>query len=162
VGWRRDTNAGFTTDVLNLLAYLSKMAGKEGIFESADLNQMGIWGHSIGGSIALRTMSVETEVFKAAILYSAVSQRYGTVLNQTGVYDLSEVDAKISIRHGENDEVISVEQPQELCQQLQILDKNPLCEFYEGQPNTFYRDQWADPLLMRRTLQLYDRNIRSN
>jgi dienelactone hydrolase len=107
-------------------------------------------------------MSVEPEAFKAAILYSAVSQRYGTVLNKTGVYDLSEVDAKISIRHGENDDVISVEQPQELCQQLQILSKNPLCEFYEGQPHTFYRDQWADPLLMERTLQLYDRNVHSN
>jgi pimeloyl-ACP methyl ester carboxylesterase len=70
VGWRRDANAGFTINILNLLAYLSEMAGKEGIFESADLNQMGIWGHSIGGSIALRTMSVEPEAFKAAILYS--------------------------------------------------------------------------------------------
>ena len=159
---RRDSNTGYTIDVLNLLAYLREMAGKEGIFATADLDQIGIWGHSIGGSIALRTMSVEPDTFKAAILYGAVSQRYGTVLDGSGIYDLSEVEAKIGIHHGENDDVISVEQSRELCQQLQILDKNPLCNFYAGQPHTFYRDQWADPLLMERTLELFDRNVRSN
>ena len=53
-GRSRDYLAGYTADVMNLLAYVREMAGQEGIFEHADLSRMGIWGHSIGGGIALR------------------------------------------------------------------------------------------------------------
>ena len=157
---RHDSNTGYTTDVLNMLAYLKEMAGKEGIFASADLDRIGIWGHSIGGSVAMRTMSVEPGTFKAAVLYSAVSQRYGTVLDGSGIYDFSEVDAPISIHHGENDDVIPVGQSRELCRQLDQLDKDPECYFYEGQPHTLYRDQWADPLFMERTLEFFDQYVK--
>jgi dienelactone hydrolase len=158
---RHDNNTGYTIDVLNLLAYFRKMAGKEGIFASADLTRIGIWGHSIGGSIAMRTMSVEPDSFKAAILYGAVSQRNGNVLDGAGIYDFSEVDTPISIHHGGNDDEIPVEQSQELCRQLEQLGKNPECFYYEGQPHTFYRDQWADPLFMERTLEFFDRYVKN-
>jgi dipeptidyl aminopeptidase/acylaminoacyl peptidase len=126
-----------------------------------DLNRIGIWGHSIGGSIAMRTMSVEPDTFKAAILYGAVSQRNGTVLDGSGIYDFSEVETQISIHHGENDDVIPVEQSRELCRQLEQLGKDPECYYYEGQPHTFYRDQWADPLFMERTLEFFDQYVKN-
>ena len=157
---RHDSNTGYTIDVLNLLAYFREMAGKEGIFASADLNRIGIWGHSIGGSIAMRTMSVEPDTFKAAILYGAVSQRYGTVLDGSGIYDFSDVETQISIHHGENDDVIPVEQSRQLCRQLEQLGKDPECYYYEGQPHTFYKDQWADPVFMERTLEFFDQYVR--
>ena len=157
---RRDSNTGYTIDVLNLLAYFREMAGKEGIFASADLNRIGIWGHSIGGSIAMRTMSVEPDTFKAAILYGAVSQRYGTVLDGSGIYDFSEVETQISIHHGENDDLIPVEQSQKLCSQLEQLGKDPECYYYEGQPHTFYQDQGADPVFKDRTLKFFDKYVR--
>lgn len=157
---RRDSNTGYTIDVLNLLAYFREMAGKEGIFASADLNRIGIWGHSIGGSIAMRTMSVEPDTFKAAILYGAVSQRYGTVLDGSGIYDFSEVETQISIHHGENDDLIPVEQSQKLCRQLEQLGKDPECYYYEGQPHTFYKDQWADTMFKDRTLEFFDQYVR--
>ena len=158
-GRRRDSNTGYTVDALNLLAYVREMAGEEGIFETADLDRVGIWGHSIGGSIAMRTMGVEPVLFKAAILYSSVSQRYGTVLDNTGIYDFSEIEAPVSIHHGESDSVISVEQSRELCRQLDQLGKDPQCYFYEEQPHTFYRDQWADPLFMERMLEFFDQYV---
>ena len=158
---RRDSNTGYTIDVLNLLAYLRQMAGKDGIFKGADVTRLGIWGHSIGGSIALRTLSTEPDTFDAALLYGAVSQRYATVLNGNGIYDLSGVETKFSIHHGEKDAVIPVEQSRALCRQLEKLGKTPECYFYEDQPHTFYRDQWADPLLMERTLAFFDRYVRN-
>jgi dienelactone hydrolase len=159
---RGDSHAGYTIDVLNLLAYVREMAGKEGIFETADINRMGIWGHSIGGGIAMRTMSVEPDAFKAAILYGAVSQRYATVLRGSGIFDFSEVDTKIGIHHGESDEVIPVEHSRLLCRQLEELGKEPECYFYEDQPHTLYRDQWADPLFMERTLEFFDKYLKND
>jgi dipeptidyl aminopeptidase/acylaminoacyl peptidase len=158
---RHDNNTGYTIDVLNLLAYFREMAGKEGIFKSADLNRIGIWGHSIGGNIAMRTMSVEPDAFKAAILYGAVSQRNGNILDSANIYDFSDVETQISIHHGMNDDEIPVEQSQELCRQLKQLGKDPECFYYEGQPHTFYRDQWADPLFMERTLGFFDLYVKN-
>jgi dipeptidyl aminopeptidase/acylaminoacyl peptidase len=54
-----------------------------------------------------------------------------------------------------------VEQSQELCRQLERLGKDPECFYYEGQPHTFYRDQWADPLFMERTLEFFDRYVKN-
>jgi uncharacterized protein len=157
---RRDSNTGYTIDVLNMLAYFKEMAGEEGIFATADVERIGIWGHSIGGSIALRTMSAAPDVFNAAVLYSAVSQRYGTILDSPDIYDLSEVEIPFSIHHGESDEVISVAQSQQLCLQLKQIGKDTDCYFYEGQPHTLYRDQTADPLFMDRVLAFFDEYVK--
>ena len=143
-----------------MITYVRDMAGKEGIFRTADVSRMGIWGHSIGGSISLRAMSVEADTFQAALLYAPVSQRYGGVVPDSDIYDLSAVSAKLSIHHGEDDEVIRVGDSQRLCDQLTAIGKNPDCYFYESQPHTFYRDQWADPLLMERTLALFDEFVK--
>ena len=43
----RDYHAGYVADVLNLLELVRKEAGKEGIFQNADLSRLGIWGHSL-------------------------------------------------------------------------------------------------------------------
>ena len=159
---RGDSHTGYTIDVLNLLAHLRKMAGKEGIFATADIDRMGIWGHSIGGSIAMRTISVEPDAFTAAVLYGAVSQRYATVVEGAGIFDFNDVETKISIHHGESDEVISVEHSRKLCSQFQELGLDPECYFYEGQPHTFYRNQWADPLFMERTIEFFDRYLKND
>jgi dienelactone hydrolase len=156
----RDFHAGYTADILHLVAYVREMAGKEGIFRTADVSRMGIWGHSIGGSIAMRAMSVEPDTFQAALLYAPVSQRYGGIVPDSDIYNLSAVSAKLSIHHGEDDEVIRVGDSRRLCDQLTTIGLIPDCYFYEGQPHTFFRNQWADPLLMERTLELFDQYVK--
>lgn len=74
----------------------------------------------------------------------------------------SRLAMQINIHHGENDDVILVEQSQELYHQLEQLGKDPECFYYEGQPHTFYKDQWADPLFMERTLEFFDLNLKNN
>ena len=155
----RDFHAGYAADVLNLLAYVRQQAGQEGVFKYADMSRVGIWGHSIGGSIAMRAMSAQPDAFDAALLYAPVSQRYGGVVPGSEIYDLTDVNARLSIHHGELDEVIDMEDSLELCTQLENLGKDPDCFFYEDQPHTFYRDQYADPLLMERTLELFSQSL---
>lgn len=156
----RDYHAGYAIDVLNLLAHVSEMAGEEGIFKTADLERLGIWGHSIGGSIAMRVVSVKPQDFKAVLLYAPVSQRYGGVVPGSEVYDLTELEAPISIHHGDADQIITVDQTYMLCDQLVSIGKNPECFYYEDQPHTLYADQWADPLFMQRTVEFFDKYLK--
>lgn len=65
---------GYTTDVLNALATLKK-------YNAADPNRIGMWGHSMGGNITLRTLVVNTKDIKAAVLWGAVVGSYNDLLN---------------------------------------------------------------------------------
>jgi dipeptidyl aminopeptidase/acylaminoacyl peptidase len=57
-------SSDYTADVLNLTASL-------GNIESADANKVAIWGHSMGGHVALDALTVLPQRFKAAVLASA-------------------------------------------------------------------------------------------
>ena len=155
VGRRRDFNTGYTVDVMNLLEYVRQEAGKEGsIFEYADLSRMGIWGHSLGGSVALRTIGLMPEI-KAAVLYGAVTQRYSNTSAGFNVYDLEMTDAIFSVHHGTEDETIDVSWSERFCEQLEEAGKTHECFFYESSPHTFYRLGEADPLFIKRTVDFY-------
>jgi len=158
-GRTRDYHGGYTIDVLNLLAHVEEMAGEEGIFENADLTRLGIWGHSLGGGVAMRVASILDEV-KAAVLYGAVSQRYSNSSAGFTVFDLENSQAAYSVHHGEEDETISVESSRTLCRQLEEMGKTPECFFYEGQPHTFLRQGQADPLFIQRTVEFYNRYLK--
>lgn len=155
VGRVRDYHTGSTVDVLNLLAHVREMAGKEGIFEKADLNRMGIWGHSLGGSTAMRVVSLVDEI-KAAVLYAAVSQRYSNSSAGFNIYNLESSQAAFSIHHGDQDDTISLSWSLQLCRQLEAMGKDPDCYVYEGEPHTFLRQGNGDPLFIQRTIAFYD------
>ena len=158
-GRTRDYHGGYTIDVLNLLAHVSELAGEEGIFENADLTRLGIWGHSLGGGVAMRVASLLDEV-KAAVLYGAVSQRYSNSSAGFPIFDLENSQTAFSVHHGTEDETISVESSRTLCRQLEDMGKTPECFFYEGQPHTFLRQGKADPLFIQRTVEFYDRYLK--
>jgi dienelactone hydrolase len=158
-GRLRDSLAGYTVDVLNLLAYVREMAGKDGIFENADLEDMGIWGHSLGGGVAMRVVSLVPEI-KAAVLYGAVSQRYSNDAAGFAVFDLESSSAAFSIHHGEADEIVPPEWSRTLCSQLEEMGKAVECYFYEDQPHTFIRTGDADPLFIQRTVEFFDRYLK--
>jgi dienelactone hydrolase len=155
----RDYNAGFTTDVMNLIAYVHQEAGTEdSIFENADLSHMGIWGHSLGGSVALRVSALVPEI-KAIVLYAAVTQRYSNNAAGFGVYDLENSEAVYSVHHGTDDKTIDVNNSYRFCKQLENAGKEYDCFFYEGSPHTFYRQGDADPLFIQRVVEFYKLNL---
>jgi uncharacterized protein len=56
---------GYAIDVLNLIELTKQLP-------EADVNRMGMWGHSMGGGITLRVLSV-TDDIKAALVYGSMS-----------------------------------------------------------------------------------------
>jgi pimeloyl-ACP methyl ester carboxylesterase len=63
---------GMAIDVLNLIAIIKQHAGVPGILEGANPDAIGIWGHSMGGGISLRVITVTNDI-KSAVLYGAMS-----------------------------------------------------------------------------------------
>ncbi len=158
----RDFQAGYVADVMNLLAYVKREAGQKGsIFEKADITRMGIWGHSLGGGVALRVTNLVPEI-KAAVLYGAVSQRYTNDAAGFNVYDLSATDAAFSIHHGTADPTVSVTWSEQLCEQLEEAGREHECFFYEGAPHTFIRQGDDDPLFIRRTVDFLNKWVKEN
>ena len=136
---RGDYHGGFTTDVMNLLEYVRLEAGIEGsIFEKADLSKIGIWGHSLGGSVALRVTALVPEI-KAVVLYAAVTQRYSNAEAGFNIYDLENTDAAFTIHHGTADEKVSHLDSERFCQQIEQAGKEYECFFYEDSPHTFLK-----------------------
>ncbi len=62
----------YTIDVLNALASLKK-------YKEADPNRIGMWGHSMGGGITLRSMVVSGDI-KAGIIWAGVVGSYSDLI----------------------------------------------------------------------------------
>ena len=148
---------GYTVDVLNLLALVRKQAGQPGNFKNADISRLGIWGHSIGGGVALRVVSIVPEI-KAAVLYAAVSQRYTNASAGFTVFDLAASQAIFSLHQGEADKTVQPAWTKTLDQQLLDLGKSVEYFTYPGQPHTFFGQN--DALLMRRTVDFFNAHLK--
>jgi dipeptidyl aminopeptidase/acylaminoacyl peptidase len=64
----------YTVDVLNALASLAR-------FPDADPGRMGMWGHSMGGSITLRAMVINPSI-KAGVIWAGVVAPYADLLSR--------------------------------------------------------------------------------
>jgi dienelactone hydrolase len=151
-----DNLGGYTMDVLNLLALVRKQAGEEGIFKNADLGRLGIWGHSIGGGIALRILSIVPEI-KAAVIYAGVSQRYTNAAAGYTVFDLGASQAAFSLHHGEADHTVQPAWTKTLNQQLLALGKKVEYFTYPGQPHTLFGQN--DTLFIKRMTDFFKANL---
>ena len=66
----------YTTDVLNALASVAR-------HPAADPDRIGMWGHSMGGSVTLRSM-VLTDTIKAGVIWAGVVASYPDLYNRLG------------------------------------------------------------------------------
>lgn len=64
----------YTIDVLNAVASLKK-------YPDADSNRIGMWGHSMGGMVTLRTM-VTTKDIKAGVIWGGVVGSYADLMSK--------------------------------------------------------------------------------
>ena len=77
--------SGLVIDVINLINAIPSIS-------KADPSRIGIWGHSMGGGVAMKVLTVlgsqdvnvETAI-KAAVLYSPVSADDGDIINRWGI-----------------------------------------------------------------------------
>jgi uncharacterized protein len=173
---------GMAIDVMNLIALIKEGAGSTGPLEYADGSAIGIWGHSMGGGISTRVITISPDV-KAAVLYGAMSgdeqknfeRIYSYFSNgQRGleeldfpaeaferispIYYLDRLQAVVSIHHGKNDPEVPLAWSKDLCQRLLDLGKSVECFTYENQLHTFYGD--GDNLFMQRMIEFFDRQLK--
>jgi dipeptidyl aminopeptidase/acylaminoacyl peptidase len=169
---------GMAIDVLNLIAILNADGGQPGALQAADPARIGLWGHSMGGGIATRVLTVSPDV-KAAVLYSPMSgdeaQNFAAIGEWSNggrgqaertvpaaelplispMYFFQNVQAAVSIHHSLTDPLVPEQWSQVTCSQLQALGKNVECHFYAGMPHTF--EGQGDAQFMQSTLQFYSR-----
>jgi dipeptidyl aminopeptidase/acylaminoacyl peptidase len=172
---------GMAIDVLNLIALVQEQAGKPGPLELADPGAIGLWGHSMGGGVSTRVLTVSQAV-DAAVLYAAMSpderQNFEAInrwsYGQRGLDELAvpveeletispagyldQIQAAVSIHHGRSDELVPLRWSIDLCDQLNALGKEVECYWYEGQPHTFYGA--GDELFMQRVIDFFNRELR--
>jgi dipeptidyl aminopeptidase/acylaminoacyl peptidase len=68
--------SGLAIDVINLLNAVPSI-------EQADSERVGMWGHSMGGGVTMKVLSIDAHV-KAAVLYSTVSADQADVIDRWG------------------------------------------------------------------------------
>jgi dipeptidyl aminopeptidase/acylaminoacyl peptidase len=166
-------------DVMNLMALLEKQGGQPGPLQQADASQMHLLGHSMGGGIALRILTVYPGV-EAAVLYGSMSgdevKNYEQIQiwsnGENGAQELAtapedmqriapmyfyqDIEAAVGIHHGELDGTVPPQWSTDLCQELQALQKQVECFMYPDQPHTFQDE--GDRLFMQRVIDFFARH----
>jgi dipeptidyl aminopeptidase/acylaminoacyl peptidase len=174
---------GMAVDVLNLIGIVRQTGGLPGTLQKADPSAIGLWGHSMGGGITLRVITVNPDV-RAAVLYGAMSgdekQNFAKIrewsgrtrgLEEDNVPDaallrispinyLDRIQAAVSIHHGESDELVPPAWSADLCARLTALGKSVECFTYPGEPHTFYGD--GDQLFIQRTIAFFDAHLKGS
>jgi len=175
---------GMAVDALNLIALVKSQGGLAGPLNLADPQAIGLWGHSMGGGITTRVITVSPDV-KAAVLYGAMSgderknfeRIFSYFSNGTRGIDelvapqavfervspinfLDRVSAAVSIHHGANDPDVPPAWSSDLCNRLRSLAKDVECYFYADQAHTFRGED--DQLFTLRTVQFFDRVLKNH
>ena len=68
--------SGLAIDVINLMNALPSIP-------EADTERIGMWGHSMGGGVTLKVLTIDSRV-KAAVIYSSVSADFADIIGRWG------------------------------------------------------------------------------
>lgn len=172
---------GMAIDVLNLIALVQSQSGGMDQLKTADPSAIGMWGHSMGGGITTRVLTVSDDV-KAAVLYAAMSgdeqKNYEAIRGWSGqtrgldelnvpvealtnissMYFFGNITAAVSIHHGTADALVPLEWSQTTCGQLQSLGKDVACQYYENMPHTFYGE--GDQFFIQNTVEFFNQRLK--
>jgi dipeptidyl aminopeptidase/acylaminoacyl peptidase len=171
---------GMATDVLNLIALIQTQSGGSDPLQNADPNLIGLWGHSMGGGITTRVLTITDDV-KAAVLYAAMSgdeeKNYNAIRTWSGqtrglaefdvpvealdrissMYFFQNITAAVSIHHGMADELVPLNWSEVTCDQLKTIGRNVECQYYEGMPHTFYGQ--GDQQFIQNTIRFFNQYL---
>ncbi|MEM7530821.1 MAG: alpha/beta fold hydrolase [Chloroflexota bacterium] len=176
---------GYALDVLNLVALVRQQAGQPGPLAHADPEAIGLWGHSMGGGVALRTIVVSPHI-RATLLFASMSGDeltnhnklleftlgrsgyWAETINETPnlgdlerlspINHLARVQSAVSIHHGTAD-LVPVDWSVDLCVRLGALNKDVECFFYEDAVHDFYYEDYD--LFQERTMAFFERTLKN-
>jgi dipeptidyl aminopeptidase/acylaminoacyl peptidase len=95
--------SGLVIDVVNLIHAANSIP-------QADTTRMGIWGHSMGGGVTMKVLTLETPV-RAAVLYSTVSADDADILVRWGLGCIGDILAGENQLGCNSSDVIPLELP---------------------------------------------------
>jgi dienelactone hydrolase len=159
----RGHNPNYAIDVLNLIASV-------GSLDKANLDNIGIWGHSMGGEVSIRTAEV-TDKIKAIVLWAPTSTNreansafygggrhssQGEEAHNDG--DLQYVNTPVSLHQGLSDTEVDPEWSKELNSDLQKLGKQIEYFEYSGQDHNFRNLGWN--VISERTISFFDQYLK--
>lgn len=173
---------GYAVDILNLIAIIREQSKDPfGYLRRADTDNIHLWGHSMGGGVALRVLAVNTEEYiRAAVLYGSMSGNEAWNYEQirewsngsrgefelaaspemmeaiSPIYHLDRITAPISIHHSDADATVPLAWSEDLCGRLQVLNHPVECFTYNDIPHTFNGP--GDALFMRRVIEFFQMN----
>ncbi|HJR79595.1 MAG TPA: alpha/beta fold hydrolase [Anaerolineales bacterium] len=171
---------GMAIDVLNLIALVQAGGGGTDPLRTAMPDRIGLWGHSMGGGITTRVLTVTDDV-RAAILYGAMSgderKNYEAILGWSGqtsgleelnapldalnrispMYFFQNITAAVSIHHGTADATVPLDWSVLTCDQLTTLGKSVECIYYQDMPHTFYGT--GDEEFIQNTVRFFNQHL---
>jgi len=101
--------AGLVIDVINLMNAIPSIA-------QADAERVGMWGHSMGGGVTIKALTIDTRI-KAAVLYSPVSADFADIIARWGPGCFGDVTQGELIVGCNSSDII----PEELSQNVQDM-----------------------------------------
>lgn len=154
----------YAVDVLNLMALIRKesMRQENGLFGQLDTSGYYVMGHSMGGGIGQRVMTIRPDWVKGLVLYGSMSgnealnyekikiwggDRYwrtefwapeSVIREASPIYFLDRWEAPVSIHHGTADETVPIEWSRNLCSLLEGYNHPTDCYEYRAYPHSFY------------------------
>lgn len=171
----------YAVDVLNLVAMVRK--GSEdlaGPFRRADADNLFLWGHSMGGGIAQRVLTVRPGWVSGAALYASMSgdekrnyeriRKWGdertwqieyaapqeVIWAVSPIYFLERWETPVTIHHGDADEIVPPEWSVELCEKLQVLEHPVECFEYYNYKHNLHGS--AETLFTQRVIAFFERH----
>lgn len=171
---------GSAVDVMNLIALVQAQAGSAGPLATAEGDAIGLFGHSMGGGISLRLLTIGAPV-RAAVVYGSMNAderinfesinqwsegRRGLaelqvpeaeLLRISPVYYLDRIQVPLSIHHGEEDELVPPEWSEKLCQRMRFLGKTVECYRYPNEQHTFIGFGGIE--LVQRSVEFFERYL---
>jgi dienelactone hydrolase len=167
---------GYAEDVLNLI-------GSLGTVEGADRDRIGLWGHSMGGAVALKAAVVSKKV-DAVVVFGSVSadervNYYNSMGNGAGPMGIARFGSPqsnrlaykrissinyldripaLSIHHGTGDTIVPYQWSEDLFEAAQEQGTTAELYLYPGAEHTFRLKDWD--LAMERTVAFFDAHVK--
>ncbi len=164
----RGHNPNYAIDILNLITSVASL-------DKTDANRIGMWGHSMGGEVSIRTAEV-TDKVKAVVLWAPTSTNtaenaafYGgskqtspvTSQGTESAYsnnDIGYITAPISLHQGLSDTEVDPEWSKELNEALKKENKTVEYFEYPGQDHNFRSMGWD--VISKRTIDFFDKYLK--
>lgn len=176
--------SGYVEDVLNAIS-----AVKKSDFDFFDKENIGMLGHSMGGGITINIMVTKPEIAKAFVLLAPINanykenfdrwvvpdeefsgvaekfyQQYGTIEENpefwksiSAINYFDKIKSPIMLHQGIVDDQVPVQWSRDLAQNLKAKGKD--ISYYEY-PNENHVFISAQPLVMQRTLEFFDKILK--